>query len=95
MLINGLLDTYEACFDEKLIQFAEKLQDIQDKLFWDENDNGYFATAAGNESEIVLRLKDGDCCINYCSLWQLLKPYCLLMNWKINQLLIFSELPTF
>lgn len=59
MLIGGLLDTYEVCFEESLLEFAEKLQKTQDRLFWDKEHSGYYTTAPGNESEIVLRLKEG------------------------------------
>lgn len=64
MLINGLLDTYEACFNDKLLEFAERLQKHQDHLFWDANDYGYFRTPKGNESDIVMRLKDSEYYLN-------------------------------
>ncbi|XP_071954098.1 spermatogenesis-associated protein 20-like [Antedon mediterranea] len=58
-LIRGLLDLYEACFDEELIKWAEQLQQTQDKLFWDDNNGGagYFSVAA-NDPNILLRLKE-------------------------------------
>ena len=35
-LIQGLLDLYEATFDEKWIEWADQLQAHQNRLFWDE-----------------------------------------------------------
>ncbi|XP_024891071.1 spermatogenesis-associated protein 20 [Temnothorax curvispinosus] len=57
-LVKGLLDLYEATFDPHWIEFAEELQDTQDRLFWDSEDGGYFAMA--EESSILTRMKDSD-----------------------------------
>jgi len=54
--VKGLLDLYEATFNPHWIEFAEKLQNIQDRLFWDSQDGGYFAVA--EESPILTRTKD-------------------------------------
>ncbi|KAL0101405.1 hypothetical protein PUN28_018911 [Cardiocondyla obscurior] len=57
-LVKGLLDLYEATFNPHWIEFAEELQNIQDQLFWDSQDGGYFAMA--EESPILTRTKDSD-----------------------------------
>ncbi|KAJ8318185.1 hypothetical protein KUTeg_003276 [Tegillarca granosa] len=41
-LIRGLLDLYEATFDDQYVAWAEKLQDQQNTLFWDTEGGGYF-----------------------------------------------------
>ncbi|XP_039306294.1 spermatogenesis-associated protein 20 isoform X1 [Solenopsis invicta] len=56
--VKGLLDLYEATFNPHWVEFAEELQDIQDRLFWDLQDGGYFAMA--EESPILTRTKDSD-----------------------------------
>lgn len=56
-LIKGLLDLYEANFDEHWLEFAEELQEIQDNRFWDEANGGYFATTE-DDSSVILRLKE-------------------------------------
>jgi uncharacterized protein YyaL (SSP411 family) len=56
-LIQGLLDLYEASFELRWLQWAERLQQTMDAVFWDEAGGGYFNSAAGDAS-IVLRLKE-------------------------------------
>jgi uncharacterized protein YyaL (SSP411 family) len=56
-LIHGLLDLYEASFEIRWLQWAARLQQKMDALFWDEARGGYFNSAAGDAS-IVLRLKE-------------------------------------
>ena len=56
-LIQGLLDLYEASFEIRWLQWAERLQTKMDELFWDAECGGYFNSAAGDAS-IVLRLKE-------------------------------------
>ena len=41
-LIQGLIDLYEADFDEEWLTWANKLQKKQDELFWDKASGGYF-----------------------------------------------------
>src|SRR5438067_603706 len=55
--IQGLLDLYEASFDLGWLRFAIELQEIQDRLFFDNERGGYFS-CAGNDPSILLRLKD-------------------------------------
>lgn len=57
-LIRGLLDLYEACFNEDLIEWAYQLQTKQNELFYDSAGGGYFSTKAGDPA-IVMRMKDG------------------------------------
>ena len=65
-LIRGLLDLYEACYDESWLQWACDLQEKQDKLFWDaEGNSGYFS-GSGNDPSILLRLKEGQCKHGFC-----------------------------
>lgn len=59
MCCVGLLDLYEASFDEKWVEWAVELQETQDKLFWDEVGGGYFSGKAGDK-DILLRLKEGE-----------------------------------
>jgi uncharacterized protein YyaL (SSP411 family) len=56
-LIQGLLDLYEAGFDIRWLQWAERLQRRMDELFWDAEHGGYFNTRAGDPA-VILRLKD-------------------------------------
>ncbi|HVU34884.1 MAG TPA: thioredoxin domain-containing protein [Opitutaceae bacterium] len=57
LLIQGLLDLYEAGFDLRWLRWAGQLQSKMDELFWDEAAGGYFNSAA-DDSSIVLRLKE-------------------------------------
>ncbi|MEY2538229.1 MAG: uncharacterized protein QOG67_1969 [Verrucomicrobiota bacterium] len=56
-VIQALLDLYEASFDIQWLKFAAELQEIQDRLFWDEKNGGYFSTT-GQDKNVVLRMKD-------------------------------------
>lgn len=53
-----MLDLYESDLNEEWLEFAEKLQDLQDQFFWDETNAGYFSTTS-NDLSIILRLKEG------------------------------------
>jgi uncharacterized protein YyaL (SSP411 family) len=55
--IQGLLDLYEASFEIRWLQWAERLQATMDEMFWDDALGGYFNSAADDRS-IVLRLKE-------------------------------------
>ncbi|KAI9671160.1 MAG: hypothetical protein M1817_003667 [Caeruleum heppii] len=57
-LTGGLIDLYEATFEETYLQFAEALQKTQLSLFWDDTSSGFFSTAA-SAPDLILRLKDG------------------------------------
>lgn len=56
-LVAGLLDLYVATFDDRWLQWADRLQETLDEYFYDEQAGGYFNSAAGDRS-IVLRLKE-------------------------------------
>jgi len=56
-VIQGLLDLYEASFDVEWLKFALRLQETQDRLFFDEENGGYFSTS-GKDKSVVLRMKD-------------------------------------
>lgn len=56
-LIAGLLDLYEATFELRWLQWAERLQTTMDAEFGDAVRGGFFNTREGDES-ILLRLKD-------------------------------------
>ena len=46
-LIQGLLDLYQATFDEKWIEWADQLQTKQNELFWDEKGKTIFSRMYG------------------------------------------------
>src|SRR5207248_5592928 len=56
-VIQGLLDLYEVSFDVEWLKFALELQGMQDDLFYDEKNGGYFSTS-GKDKSVVLRMKD-------------------------------------
>ena len=56
-LIAGLLDLYEATFDGRWLQWADRLQSTMDAGFADATSGGFFNTREGDAS-ILLRLKD-------------------------------------
>lgn len=56
-LIQGLLDYYKASLNPEVLDWARELQDIQDQLFWDNKDGGYFYSHA-NSPNVVVRLKE-------------------------------------
>jgi uncharacterized protein len=56
-VIQGLLDLYEASFDVEWLKFAVQLQETQDRLFFDEQNGGYFSTS-GKDKSVFLRMKD-------------------------------------
>ena len=56
-VIQGLLDLYEASFDVEWLKRATELQETQDRLFFDQNNGGYFSTS-GNDQSVFLRMKD-------------------------------------
>ena len=56
-VIQALLDLYEASFDIEWLKFAMELQDTQDRLFFDDENGGYFSTS-GKDQSVFLRMKD-------------------------------------
>jgi len=56
-LNQGLLDLYEASFDVRLLSWAIRLQETQDRLFWDQKQGGYFTTS-GQDRSILLRTRE-------------------------------------
>ncbi|MDA0990953.1 MAG: thioredoxin domain-containing protein, partial [Verrucomicrobia bacterium] len=56
-LIHGLLDLYETTFDVETLTWAVALQQMQNKLFWDDTNGGYFNTS-GTDDSVLLRMKD-------------------------------------
>ncbi|KAE8454408.1 hypothetical protein EG329_000030 [Mollisiaceae sp. DMI_Dod_QoI] len=58
-LIEGLIDLYEATFDEKWLQWADDLQQTQIALFYDAHGSGGFFSTHSYAKHIILRLKDG------------------------------------
>lgn len=57
--MRGLLDLYEASQESSWLEWALRLQDTQDRLFWDSRGGGYFCSEAEMGSGLPLRLKDG------------------------------------
>ena len=60
-LIAGLLSLYQASFNERWLTWAVTLQEMQDRLFWDNESAGYFFTSTEGEQLIVRKkeLHDG------------------------------------
>lgn len=56
-LIQGLLDLYEAGFEIRWLQWAEKLQAAMDRLFEDPAKGGYFNSRA-DDATVIVRLKE-------------------------------------
>lgn len=57
-LISGLLDLYEATFNDAYLSWADSLQRSQISLFWDPQHLGFFSTPEG-QTDLIMRLKDG------------------------------------
>lgn len=58
-MVRGLLDLYEASQESSWLEWALRLQDTQDRLFWDTQGGGYFCSEAELGAGLPLRLKDG------------------------------------
>nr|KAF6417270.1 spermatogenesis associated 20 [Molossus molossus] len=58
-VVRGLLDLYEASLESAWLEWALRLQDTQDRLFWDSRGGGYFCSEAELGAGLPLRLKDG------------------------------------
>jgi uncharacterized protein YyaL (SSP411 family) len=59
LLVQGLLDLYEASFDTGWIEWAVKLQQHQDELFGNAKEGGYYSTSE-KDSDVLLRMKETD-----------------------------------
>ncbi|KAJ4289708.1 hypothetical protein N0V90_011037 [Kalmusia sp. IMI 367209] len=57
-LISGLIDLYEATFNDSYLEWADALQISQIDLFWDKQHLGFFSTPEG-QKDLIMRLKDG------------------------------------
>lgn len=55
--IQGLLDLYEATFEVEWLRWAKMLQKKMDQLFWDEQEGGYFGSAA-DDPYLLMRMKE-------------------------------------
>ncbi|KAF2854910.1 hypothetical protein T440DRAFT_440580 [Plenodomus tracheiphilus IPT5] len=57
-LISGLIDLYQATFNDSYLHWADDLQQSQIQRFWDVEHLGFFSTPAG-QKDLIMRLKDG------------------------------------
>ncbi|WP_449257995.1 thioredoxin domain-containing protein [Chlorobium limicola] len=55
--IRGLLDLYQASFEERCLEYAQRLCDKQNELFYDDKSGGYFSTAS-TDTSVPARLKE-------------------------------------
>src|SRR5207244_10925554 len=57
LVIQRLVDLYEASSDVEWLKVAVELQETQDRFFFDEKNGGYFSTS-GKDKNVVMRMKD-------------------------------------
>ena len=57
--IHGLIDLYEATFDESYLQFADLLQKRQNELFTSSDSPGFYTTPSPHPPDLLMRLKSG------------------------------------
>ena len=57
-LVYGLLELYQASFDDSWLDWASVVQERQNELLWDSQAGGYFE--GEEQSELLLRLKQGN-----------------------------------
>lgn len=80
-LISGLIDLYEATFDDAHLEWADALQQTQVRLFWDAEGHGFYSTPE-NQPDILVRSKEAadnaEPGINGVSAWNLLRLGSLL-----------------
>jgi uncharacterized protein YyaL (SSP411 family) len=55
--IQGLLDLYESCFDEKYLEKAAMLSELMITYFYDNDEAGFFDTS-GNDKSILVKTKE-------------------------------------
>ena len=58
-LIHGLIDLYEATFDDSYLEFADTLQKRQIELFTSPDSPGFYTTPSPHPPDLLLRLKSG------------------------------------
>jgi uncharacterized protein YyaL (SSP411 family) len=56
-VVWGLLELFQAGGDPVWLDWARQLQTIQNELFWDDEDGGWFSTT-GDDPTVLLRLKE-------------------------------------
>ena len=56
--VQGLLDLYEASFEVRYLQVAERLQTKQLDLFWDEENGGFYDAAEDESHRLFVRTKE-------------------------------------
>ncbi|KAL6720186.1 hypothetical protein ACLMJK_002107 [Lecanora helva] len=58
-LIHGLIDLYEATFDDAHLEFADTLQRRQIELFTSPDSAGFYTTPSPHPPDLLMRLKSG------------------------------------
>ncbi|MCJ1276117.1 hypothetical protein MMC21_003922 [Puttea exsequens] len=58
-LIHGLIDLYEATFDDLYLEFADTLQKRQLELFASPDSPGFYTTPSPHPPDLLMRLKSG------------------------------------
>ena len=58
-LIHGLIDLYEATFDDSYLEFADLLQKRQNELFTSSDSPGFYSTPSPHPPDLLMRLKSG------------------------------------
>ena len=58
-LIHGLIDLYEATFDDSYVEFADILQKRQNELFTSSESPGFYTTPSPHPPDLLMRLKSG------------------------------------
>ena len=57
--IHGLIDLYEATFDDSYLEFADILQKRQNELFTSSDSPGFYTTPSPHPPDLLMRLKSG------------------------------------
>lgn len=57
--IHGLIDLYEATFDDSYLEFADVLQKRQIELFTSSDSTGFYTTPSPHPPDLLMRLKSG------------------------------------
>ena len=57
--IHGLIDLYEATFNDSYLEFADLLQQRQNELFTSSESPGFYTTPSPHPPDLLMRLKSG------------------------------------